>query len=297
MQCTNVGRLFVVLTALLLFPCATLLAQDYAIQLERPEKVGRKDRISVSASRSLTKAQRAGGSFSPVASESRRASAELVRTVLAVDGRGAPTSVSMQFDRLESSGGSLLEKGSIVTGSGAGGGAVFTINGKPLSKEAADALAILNIMTLKPGATNADMLFGTAEKKRIGESWPINAERLARDLGATGFAIDRASAEGAASLEGSAKSGNLDCLKISATAEVNGFVPANMPSQARLLDSSYKVAFKCMAPADTAAPCPESSLKTELLLTMRGVFEPAGPETTVEQRLDQSWLMKRVEVK
>lgn len=298
---STAARLSAVLFAVLLAPCSMLLAQSYEIRLERPEKVGQKSRIVVSARRSLTVTATEGEKVTLVKSERLFVEADGVQIALEVNAKGATTNLSIQFDKLDKLEGTLrtalLPKGSTVTASSTGNKVTFELDGKPVSTELRDALALLHLLPRRPDAANDDDVFGTSERKKVGDSWPINAERCAQDFWDAGLPVAKENFTGTVTLDRLAKVGELDCLQVSVNFAEKGIAPTNLPADAQVIKSEEKAVMTGKFPVDVTLPCPEYSLEADATMVVRGKQRANGTAAITERKLEEGKTLKRFEVK
>jgi hypothetical protein len=176
------GRGLAVLFALAVAPAAW--GQEYKIKLHRPEKVG--DTYTISAagdSKSVLTIDAPGGPKKQEAAFTAKA-AGTVR-VLAVSESGLATKLSLTVEQCLRDDKPLFDKGTVINVENAKGKKLYTVNGEPISPEAAEALALL-VQAHRTEQQDLDTSFGTTDPQKVGSTWPVNAPAAAADLGKGG---------------------------------------------------------------------------------------------------------------
>lgn len=164
-----------------LFAAWAVAAQDYEIRLHRPHRVGEKEKVSIIARQTSDMSALSGGQT--VKSEKRDMTVELdgVCTVLAVSPKGKMTRASYQIGKLTKLEGGVsnqvLPRDTVVVVSRSGNKKVFEVDGKVVEPEVAEVLGLVISGPAERDRTD-DELFGTRERKRVGESWPISEASL-----------------------------------------------------------------------------------------------------------------------
>jgi hypothetical protein len=188
-----------VLVAFVLSVVQLAVAQDYEIRLHRPEAVGDKTRVVASATDSQKVSQWSGTTKVQEDGKEVAISFEAVSTVRSISPKGKPKSLSLSVEKLilkeEGSQKELLPKGTEVKASVALRKTQFEINGQPASAEVAEALG--TVVTLSTQDHTDDELFGTTERKRVGNSWKINSPLFAEMLTMPGMEMKDVTGKGA----------------------------------------------------------------------------------------------------
>jgi len=107
-------------------------------------------------------------------------------TVRAVNAKGEPTVEEHKVIKLITTDAkgvrsTPLAPGTKVVARSKGINPVFKLNGAPASKEITGTLG--DIIRVSKGGATDDQVFGVRGKKKIGESWRVNARALAKDIG------------------------------------------------------------------------------------------------------------------
>jgi hypothetical protein len=172
-SCRVLVRFLISVTVAIAFPA---LAQEYEIRLHRPEPVGSKTRVTGSGrdvqQMSVWSAKRkAREDASDVTIDF-----EYVRKVVVVSPKGVPTHVLLQFERLKTTKGKttrdVLPRNAEVLAFNSGNKPSFHMNGVAVKPEVAHMLTL--IAPVSTGDFTNDELFGTQDRKRVGDSWDVN---------------------------------------------------------------------------------------------------------------------------
>ena len=187
---------------LILSPLLPLLlaGKEYTIQLHRPAKVGDQFRVEMTGSESNTMARKVGDMEG---TEEKNWSAKLkgIVTVLKVNKVGSVSQMKLKVDSFTITEGKFteeaLEKGAVIKGEEKDDKNQFELwdeeskLGVPLQDGiAADALKLLFSLDDAKGKETDDDVFGTKDKKKVGDSWKINAKALAESAGNDKVKID-----------------------------------------------------------------------------------------------------------
>jgi acyl-CoA hydrolase len=261
----------------------TAVASDYEIRLHRPMRVGEKFHILSTGSNAEKTVITVGGNLVRDDRENFEASFESVVKVLATDRNGKPTKESITVLRCEKTEAfdwkSLLPKGTVVIASLKEKDEVFEIDDKPVSREVHDLLAFF--VTLSKGEATDDEIFGTRQRKQVGESWDINAELAARDLDDLHLGVRKENVAGKTTLEKVFKAGGTDCLLVSAEVTVNKFAPP-LPPGLSMESSLLRASISAKFPVDTTAQPHEGTMGVSVTFAARGKPEPNAPEVVID---------------
>ena len=217
----------------LLCACAGAAAQDkpdkpegkaYEIKFARPIKVGTKYAMTADGALVREVTIKRGAATQKQPDEGYGVRLEGTVEVLALDEVGEEAKVSVAVDkctRITSEGETeLVPKGKVLIAEGKGKDTKFSVEGGgELSKEATEALELVVSLDTNDKLTDDDML-GTKEKKKVGESWPVTAENIARDTERVGVVVKPEDVEGSFRLEGLERKDGVECLRLSGNLKV-----------------------------------------------------------------------------
>ena len=238
-----------------------LAADDYAILLTRPEKVG--DRYRIDAKGKSRQQQRITLGGKETGNEDKQLEVHLVAlaTVMAVDDKLEASRVEYRIESCrESSSGrteEVIPAGSKLIAESRNGETAFTIAGRPVAPEVEEALKVV-ISVHSPDSPTDDEVFGTQARKRVGDKWGINAAGAAQSLSRSGLRVSKEDLKGGVQLDGVRTVDSMKALEVSAhfradkmsmdapngirieksllEADLSGFVPVDTKSRARLSD-------------------------------------------------------------
>ena len=181
--------------ALALAPCSALFAQDYEIRLERPDPVGSRLHLSMVGKESTSQVVKQGDKVIEEKNTKYTVEAELVVTVLALSTKGKNTRIKLEVEKLTRIEGDarreLLPKGSVVTASWDGKEQAFEMAGGALDPDTEESLKLLDLVTEDPNGPTEDEIFGTKERKKVGDRWEGNSELMAKQLAGLGATVKK----------------------------------------------------------------------------------------------------------
>jgi hypothetical protein len=155
-------------------------AQDYQIRLEQPGKVGSKQRLSGIGAQTDRATITSSGKL--VQSTESAFTIELTADVteLEIEAKGHVTRKSLLVisSKITKEGVTkpLLPQGTVVFASAENGTTVFKVNGEPVAEDVAKGLS--SLISVYTGGPSDDELFGTRIRRRVGESWSLNADAV-----------------------------------------------------------------------------------------------------------------------
>ena len=166
-------------------------------------------------------------------------------------------------------------------------GVQFLVGGRPVAENIKEALELFfDADARKEDEITDDEVFGTKERKKVGDTWPINAELAARQATAEGIKLDAGNVTGATTVVKKETVNGTPCLRLRSTMKATGF---QMPMPGMTLDQS-KVAgvFEASFPIDPSLPCLLVRERFEATFSGKGRPDPDGPEVTLEAAHNRS---------
>lgn len=246
--------------------------ERHVVRFERPRTVGARYRIEASGEKTLRMEQR--GAAAPVRDERTVVRMVAVERILTVNAIGEAinsefTVESLEVDRAGTTVNALargtvflLERATTPDTQ-----ARITVGGAPVAADIADALAV--VVSRKVSGVSDDEVFGSANPRRVGERWPINADVAQRELAANGLTDVR--------LRGEVRTvelttvDSLPCLVI--TASMSGRLGAipNMPSIATFVSGTVETTHRGAFPTDGTSrpPTTEMTMALDATFTVR----------------------------
>jgi hypothetical protein len=228
-------------------------AQDYAVRLARPSAAG--DRRL--AAGWLQTEDRATGGPKGAATDQRQSSTiryVVATEVLEASPRGNARRATLTVRRLtkESAGvtAELARPGTEVTARLVGHERVFEMQGARLAPDLQVALAAAVSLRADDEPTDDD-LFGTAQRRRVGESWPVDGGLFARS-GAPGTTFDPRDVAGTVTLASLKSAGGVPCLEVRWKLEARhgSFTPGSLPAGLSGTMTSMSVTGSTVLPID-----------------------------------------------
>jgi hypothetical protein len=251
---------------------AVIPARDYEVRLTRAAAAGEK-RLAVG---SLSSDDHLSGTREGAPSDQRQTST--IRYVVAteiqeVSPKGNALRATLTVRRLvKESGGVSLElakPGAVVSARLAGHERVFELLGARLAPDLQQALAAAVPLRADDEPTDDD-LFGTSQRRRVGESWKANGELFA-GFGAASMTFDPKDVSGTVTLAGVKTVKGQPCLEVrwKLDARHGSFKPGSLPPGFAGTTSSMSVTGSALVPVEAGVP-------------------PAGKETSITAIADIS---------
>ncbi len=268
---------------LALWPCASVLAQDYPIRLHRPQAVGLKYHLSANGRSTRTHVEKSGGKILQNDAVKFAVECECVVTVLAVDDKGKPSKLSLQIEKLtrtdDAGEKELVSRGSIVTVSMKDEVEISEMNGHRLPLPTQEAITV--IFRLDPNGPTDDELYGTTGRKKPGDHWEVNSDLMAKDLLRLRATATTTDLSGTVTFEKVVRDGNTECLQISGAVDCPRYFPS-VPSEVKVEQGFLKIGFSEKLPVVVSLPALEVSQSANVGYTMKGRPDPTGDEVTIE---------------
>jgi hypothetical protein len=306
---------------------AATAAADYEIRLDRPIKVGAEYRVAVTGryvAKSVTRLTETGPEVRvPPSPEARAGGARLAASVaaprahtaadddvlkevaetreftvdfeaavkvLGVTKKGSPNKVALTIGKcLVKEAGrerTPLARGTVVIGFVKDKEDVFEIEGKAVSEAADEALGLV-ISLGRDDLSSDDEVLGTKDRKKVGDKWDANAERIAKDFSIKAAPITKDDVKGWMKIAKVEKVGPVECLHLEGEIAMSK-VPGPIPEGARLVKGSYVTRFVAKVPVDPAIHALEETDELTSVSVVRGRPAPDGPEVTVTLTLTRS---------
>ena len=271
---------FLILVALLSSMAISVRAEDYSIRLLTPSKVGDIYSVDKTAEVSNDTTVSMGDHVVQKKNVSFTAKCAATMKVLKIDDLKRPIEMDLKIDSLtrKLAGGeeqALLPKGSTVILSKRFGRGVFLIDGKPASKEVAGTLALF-FSVPRTNITDDDV-FGTKERKKVGDTWPVNSKKALENLQRQAQKLENL--KGTVKLEKAFDIKGVKCLLISAEMSSDKCA-LPLPPTLKVKKSLIRISVKGDTPADSDASIDGVPLKGEMNMTFSVVAEgKANPQT------------------
>jgi hypothetical protein len=263
-------------------------AQDYEIRLDRPFRVGQEYRLLSTGRQSQKSTLSVGGQAVQVKAEEYSVQFEAAARVLEIDRNGEPSRLSLSVAKctLTEEGEALspIAKDAVVFAYLKDGKPAFETDGAPAGPALAKALGL--VISLGKGNQSEDVIFGTRDRKKVGDHWAMNAELAAKDAQKDGLEVRQEDITGSATLAGVVKAGDTDCLDVRAEMAIARIVPP-VPAGFAVEKSTLQARFAAKLPVDPSRGKQESAQEVNLSSAVRGKANPDDPEMLIETALER----------
>jgi hypothetical protein len=270
--------------------CSMSFAQKdtYIVRLTRPSKVG--DRYSVMIRGQEHRKQNATLiSGSTVNAEENLIEIEMaaVAEVQAVDGKQHPARIAYTMERCNKTEGGVvsevIQRGRTVVAENRKGETVFTLDGKRAKTKVAEVLKII-LSIDETESPSSDELFGTKERKLVGEEWNIQPMVAFKELKFKGIKVKPSDISGGVQLRSVRKHDDIDVLDWGGRLVLNNvYVPIPVATDGKM---KVEVLVWGSVPVN-----PEDSRKVAESYLMKGKFSGRLSASGVDVQID--FLMER----
>ncbi|MBS0658205.1 MAG: hypothetical protein JSR82_08165 [Verrucomicrobia bacterium] len=260
-------RLSIFLPALVGFGLLSLpaaAAEDYLIKLDRPMKVGDRYRVVTKGSQVQVSNVRAGDKVIPEQRQAREVEFEAAVEVLAVSPKGKPQKVRLTETKVSAKAdgkpAEVFPDGTAIEAEYTTKKTVYTRDGKPLEDKAGKLLAV--VFRLSGDESPDDTMFGTTERKQVGQRWNLNAEAAAAALSSsTGTKFEAKDLQGGCTLEAVVPGAGGPALRIAGDFLINSFqVP--LPNGLRMRKGRVTSKIGGLFPVDPAKGVLQQNIST-----------------------------------
>ena len=274
-----------------------VLAQDYEIRLHRPDRVGDKTKFSGVCKNRQEMTAWADGKKILEENKDLAVNFEGIGTVLEVSPKGKAKRLSLQVDKLSAMEGKiqkeLLPRGTVVVAANVAKKKVFEVNGKAVQPEVARALQL--VVSVGSDDHTDDEMYGTRERKRVGDSWDVNRTALMEELSGPNMSVN--DIRGQATLKNVLKDAEGTRLFVTFEMTGEGVTAAGGGSMVPGTPTLLKFTRTGEFPTDPSLPCVAETM--EASFSARGKRRPApnGPEMEIRMDMQLSQKAKFTAVK
>jgi hypothetical protein len=265
-------------------------AKTYDVKLHRPSKVGDKVQFTASTSERQTVNATVGGQ-SRKQDEKFNAEASGVLEVLAVDSKGNETKITATIEKCVKVDGDkrtdLAPKGTVVIAERKDGQLSVTSKdpNEALSDEAVRALKTLLPVDKSDSATTDDEIFGTNQKRKVGESWAVNAEAVAKNLAAELPGVKKENISGQVKLQSVKTVNGVECLELAIEMTFKDLAPP-MPAGMKVEKGEGKMTMIGTVPIDPSVALKAGDMRMEFTILSKGTAGDPAQEITTEARME-----------
>jgi hypothetical protein len=303
----NMRRPFAFLITLLLLAgrcprAAVAEDRSYEVNFDRPSRVGVKGKIETTIVRETewkwTNDQSTTQPVPQVYGVSLSGDDEILEVQ-----HGSATAVTITLTKplCESKGSAdsiLLPAGTKVLAVASGEQTKYSVNGKPVTEEAAAALHVAYPVTSNEPADVFAQIYGGVGRKKIGDTWPGNyralAEACRRQLGM----VSEKDIHGDAKLVEESQVGDERCLKLDLGYFATHYTPppfANQPAGYAVDGGSFEAHFLLSLPIDPSSATHEGDCTT--VARLHGMFDQKGAKIPFDLTIRTEMTSKFIENK
>lgn len=158
-------------------------------------------------------------------------------------------------------------------------GDLWSVGGEPVAPDVAKLLKLVN--GIPAGDESDDAVFGTKERKRVGDSWPIDTARAAESFREPGLTIADDGVSGEARLVAVKKAGGVEAMTVEATMVMEG-IGLEMPPGFEVVEGRLDAKFVGTFPLDVRRARLDETMTGSMLMVAKGSGSPGGPPATLE---------------
>jgi len=203
-------------------------------------------------------------------------------TVLKIDKLNRPVEfkllVSNSGKRISKNGvkQALLQKGTLLFCKVGDKKQEFLIDSVPVDKDI--YVALKTLFSSRNSKTTDDDIFGTSDKKKIGDSWSVNIDNIFSSDVFKSFKFEaKDSIKGTTKLDKLIVKDGFNCLHLSSSMNFKKFHPSALPSTMDLTGSTITINMSGLFPVDTTLAPLNMKMKKHVILIAKGVTKPGGP--------------------
>jgi|GEM_PF-4316020 len=273
------------MTFLLLAFCPLFAAdQLYTIKMKRAFLPGSRYSITVLAKENMNMTITAAGDGSILKQNinEKHVSLEATAQVLEVSPTGTVTSclyiIKKCNDLTKGVDSSMLPRDTRVNARLEEKKTVFYIDDKPVEEKTGALLS--SVIHLDSENENADALYGTDKKVKIGEKWDIDTVKVAENLSNDSLHIDEKDLEGNAFIRTSLQKSGLDCMEIICEMNIK-FLNFSFPETINVEHSSASIYSSSIYPVDLNKNCMEDLLQMSYSMNAAGKWNEDYPDVKI----------------
>lgn len=280
-------------------PAEQATDKRYPIKFVRPVTVGTKYHYVADGAILQRMKMTVGGKPGRSSEDGHGIHVEGTVEVLAVNDEGEEAKVACKLDKCVRMTGEdekeLIPAGRVVTAVAGKEKTTFTLDEGAISKEAEEALDLVLRLPEDDGYTDDDV-YGTKEPQKVGASWPVNAEAMAKSAEDEDVKVDPKDVGGSLKLEAIETVEGVECLKISGSLSVKRLIPKapeGLPPGTKVVNGSMDARFSGLFPTDLSKGSLSESMSMVMSNTLKREADDQGPEFVIETTLQRAVEMKR----
>jgi hypothetical protein len=247
-------------------------AEEYKVQLVRPEKVGREYRTDTTVFVKRV-----------VRGQTAAFTGELKGTMKALavnEKNGVPTKLQCTLEKFTRDGKDLYPQGIVIVGQKANHAETFTVNGQPVSPEGTEILRLIMGLTDPAITVSDDQALGTNQPQAVGVTWPVNKALVARQLDEGGMPAAADSVKGESKIVRVKPEAAVNAMLVRTTLTCDLLPHRNpFPGKAAIIGGSASVHQEILLPVDASQPMISATVDMQIRQSFLG---RGGPFTISE---------------
>jgi hypothetical protein len=279
MRCSTLrfARCSIAILALLLTASA-VRAEDYKVKLSRPDKVGDEYTNTVTAKVSQSMTLTVNGNEAPAKTDKFKAECKGTVKVLAINEKtGSATKIRYQVDKLTKNGDELYPQGTVIIAEKIGHQTTYDIDGDRPDAEHAAVLDVVLDVNSTTDEYSDDQTMGTDKAQKVGDTWPIDADKSAKMLSDDELTIDAAHLKGESKLDEVKPVDGTDAMVVTTTMTADN-LKNDLPNGATMTDGKMSIELTETMPVDASLQPLIMTAKTSFEMTVQ---LPQGAGTSV----------------
>ena len=141
-------------------------------------------------------------------------------------------------------------------------------------------------------------MYGTKDKQKVGGSWPVNREGIAKEAARVGIIVKPDDVEGSFRLDGLEKAGDVECLKVSGSLKMKTFTRKDddddgLPEGLTVESGSMEGKYGGLFPVDPSIGSLAESASMTFFSKVKGKTGPEKQDVTIETKVQRAAEMKR----
>ncbi|MCD6049321.1 MAG: hypothetical protein K0Q55_724, partial [Verrucomicrobia bacterium] len=162
----------------------------------------------------------------------------------------------------------ILPAGTSITAGLKDGKSTYQIKGEEAAQEVAVGLKTF-VSVNDPNKPNDDDISGTKDKKKVGDTWPLNTEMAVKNFALNNLQLKKEDVSGVSKLEGVVTEGDQKLLKISSKIDIKNVAPP-LPPGMEVKKSTIQAEFSGLFPLNPAGPRVQSAESMKMDLKAQG---------------------------
>jgi hypothetical protein len=276
-----------ILAAALLMAGAPTFAEDaYPIKIERPQKAGQCTNIKATYELANSTMITTSGKPDQSQVQTLKANFEYREDVDRTDGKGNATGLTVTIGKAEDDKGKILiDPGKVILVKRSSTESTFsTKDGSVLSNDAKQSLA----MVFSPiSAFTQDDTFGSATPRKVGETWPVNAQGAAKEASAGGATLEPKDISGNVTIKALEDAPGGKALRIHGSLEATP-AKGSAPQGVTLEKGTINITLDGLFPVDSTVPAALYELSSDMQFVLSNNSRRVETKTHAVKRVTAS---------